>query len=324
MTIAVHLLGEQDEEFLKKLVSLLRPGVILTFGADLPASPSYNILVCGVPNKISLEASPNLKHLIIPWAGLPVKTRDLMLGYPHISVHNIHHNAAPVAELAISMMLALAKGLISIDASMRKHDWSPRYKSGLIQLLTGKKVLILGFGAVGRQIATRCQGLGMKVSAIRREDAGQIDENITVYPASRLDNLLLDTEVLFLALPLTEQTKKMIGAERLSMLPERAIVINISRGRIIDEKALYESLQSGRIKAGLDVWYNYPGGEIPRSSTPPSTYPFHELANVIMTPHLAGNSDGTEELRAKELARLLNLALQGNSLPNQVDLTRGY
>ena len=79
-----------------------------------------------------------------------------------------------------------------------------------------------------------------------------------------------------------------------------------------------------RIRAGLDVWYNYPESEESRTDTQPSHYSFHELPNVVMTPHLAGHSDRTEMLRASHLAHLLNLASEGAPIPNQVDLEKGY
>ncbi|UCE24651.1 MAG: hydroxyacid dehydrogenase [Candidatus Zixiibacteriota bacterium] len=323
MTLRVHLSGSQKADFLDCLKAALTPEIVLTSGEDLPDPAEYEVLVCGVPDQKSIEASSNLKHLIIPWAGLPRKTRDLMVNYPHLTVHNIHHNALPVAEMAVTMMMALAKNLAKIDSAMRKHDWSLRYESGIIRLLAGKRALILGYGAVGKQIAVRCLALGMKVSAVGRRGK-EAEDGVELHPSSRLETLLPEADLLFLSLPLTEQTKGMIGERQLALLPVGAALINVSRGGIVDEQALYRSLRSGRIMAGLDVWYNYPGGEMPRSTTPPSKYPFHELPNVIMTPHLAGHSDRTEQLRAEELARVLRVALEQGVPPNRVELARGY
>jgi len=198
-----------------------------------------------------------------------------------------------------------------------------RYIDNYAGLVSGKKVLILGYGSIGRNIASRCVAFEMNISAISYSGKSKGD-NIKVFPPSELDNLLPRTDVLFLSLPLTDDTKGLIDRKRLSMLPDGAIIVNISRGRIIDEKALYDTLKSGRIKAGLDVWYNYPESEENRKNTPPSQYPFHELPNVIMTPHLAENTDQTESFRAQELAKLLNLAAKGEPLPNRVDVEKGY
>lgn len=323
MPLKVHLHNEENRTFIDNLKELVDDGIELTRGDSLPDSPEYHILVSGVPDKKAIEASPNLKTLIIPWAGLPRATRKLMLDYPDIAVHNIHHNALPAAETAFLLMLACAKNIISIDAAFRKHDWSMRYIDDCADLVAGKRALILGYGAIGQKIASRCLAFDMEVSAINRSGKPG-DDNIKVYLMSKLDELLPKTDILFLSLPLTDDTRGLIDEKRLSMLPKGAIIINVSRGRIIGEKALYDTLKSGKIKAGLDVWYNYPENEEDRESTPPSQYPFHELPNVIMTPHMAENSDRTEVFRAEELAKLLNMAAKGKPLPNRVDVDGGY
>ncbi|UCG62309.1 MAG: hydroxyacid dehydrogenase [Candidatus Zixiibacteriota bacterium] len=324
MALHVHIAGTHDESFLCALQPLLDSGITLTVGEDAPDPAEYEILICGVPSKELIEASPALRHLIVPWAGLPVKTRDLMLNYRHITTHNLHHNAVPVAELAVAMMLALAKDLRNIDASLRKNDWTPRYETGAIDMVAEKTAVVVGYGAAGKEIAKRCRAMGMNVRAVRRSGHEPNDGAVEIYRAEDLEALLPDAQVIFLSLPLTEHTKRMMGERQLSLLPAGAILINVSRGRIIDEKALYDILGTGKIKAGLDVWYNYPDLQGGKSDVPPSDYAFHELPNVIMTPHLAGNSDMTEVLRARELARLLNTAAGGEQLPNCVDLQRGY
>ncbi len=318
------MLDNPDETFGSELKNRLDAGIVLTCGESLPKSPDYDILISGVPDRESIESSPNLKRLIIPWAGLPARTRDLMREYPQIAIHNIHHNAVPVAEMAITLMLALAKELIPTDSALRKNDWSLRYQSNIIIQLAGKKALIVGYGSVGKEIATRCRAFDMTVTAIRSSGAGEEADGVSVYAPSDMERLLPAAEVLFLSVPLTDQTKGMIGEKQLALLPDGAIIINLSRGRIIDEQALYESLKSGKIKAGLDVWYNYPQDTSSRTNTSPSEYPFHDLPNVAMTPHLAGHSDRIEIYRATEIAGLLNLAAKGESLPNLVDLQRGY
>jgi phosphoglycerate dehydrogenase-like enzyme len=103
------------------------------------------------------------------------------------------------------------------------------------------------------------------------------------------------------------------------------VLINIARGPIVDEAALYNALRGGSLYgAGLDVWYNYPADEQSRSHTAPSYHPFHELDNVVMSPHRAGGSDETERLRMAHLAELLNAAARGEPMPNRVNLQAGY
>jgi phosphoglycerate dehydrogenase-like enzyme len=102
-------------------------------------------------------------------------------------------------------------------------------------------------------------------------------------------------------------------------------LVNVGRGPIVDEAALYQALREGTLhSAGLDVWYNYPTDKAARSHTPPSAYPFHELDNVVMSPHRAGGADETDMLRMMHLAALFNAAARGDEMPNRVDLQAGY
>jgi phosphoglycerate dehydrogenase-like enzyme len=251
-----------------------------------------------------------------------------MLGFPHISVHNLHHNALPVAEHAIALLLAAAKMIIPMDRSLRAHDWTLRYQPNPSILLDGKTALILGYGVIGRKVAQLCQGLGMKILAIRRQ-AGQArvesPTGIEEAPPEALSNLLPRANVLIICLPHTLDTTGLIGAQQLALLPPHALLINVGRGPIVDEAALYHALRDGALRAaGLDVWYNYPADKASRSHRPPSAYPFHELDNVVMSPHRAGGSTETEELRMAHLAELLNTAARGEPVPNKVDLEAGY
>lgn len=322
----VHILGPPDDEFAEQLRQLVNESVCLSFGEAeqplLPDAGKYNILVAGVPTRELITASPNLHTLIIPWAGLPAQTRKLMLEWPSIAIHNLHHNATATAEMATALMTASAKRLVLLDKSLRKNDWSHRYApSGSLQL-AGQTALILGYGAIGKLVACHCRGFQMDVVAIKKTISG--DKADDVFSIESLDELLPKANVLFVCLPLTPDTKGLINAARLASLPDNAIVINIARGRVIDETALYNELKSGRIRAGLDVWYNYPPDEKTRPNTPPSSYPFHELDNVVMTPHCGGDGTGIEPLRAHDLAEMLNLATDGNPMPNRVDLEAGY
>jgi phosphoglycerate dehydrogenase-like enzyme len=124
---------------------------------------------------------------------------------------------------------------------------------------------------------------------------------------------------------MTKDTEGIIGREELTLLPPDAILVNVGRGPVVQEQVLYEALRDGRVgAAGLDVWYNYPEERDGRTPVAPANFPFHELENVVMSPHRAGGSDDTERLRVEHLARMLLAAARGEKLPNCVDLARGY
>jgi phosphoglycerate dehydrogenase-like enzyme len=306
----------------------LSPQIVLTTGPELPVPADFEVLIAGRPEREHLLASPNLRAVVVPWAGISPETKQLMAGFPDISLHNLHHNAQPVAELALALLLAAAKFVVPLDRSMRAGDWTPRYESSPSLLLRGKTALILGYGAIGRRVARLCRGLGMETIATRRHASVPPErdaEGTLVAPADTLLDLLPAADVLFVCLPHTAETDGLIGAKELALLPAQAVLVNIARGPIVDEAALYEALRTRTLyAAGLDVWYNYPSAEESRAHTPPSDYPFHELDNVVMSPHRGAASTETERLRMEHLAELLNAAARGEPMPNRVDLAAGY
>jgi len=322
----VHLLHRPDADSLEHLRAHLDGGICVTLGSDLPESPEFHVLVAGRPQCEHLVASPNLRALIIPWAGLPETTREVMRDFPGVAVHNLHHNALAVAEMAVGLLLAATKGIIPADRALRAHDWTPRYRQQRPVLLQGRTALILGYGAIGREVARLCRALGMKVMATRRNTmsaaAGVADQ---VHPPGALHTLLPSATALIICLPLTPDTGGLIGEKELALLPPQAILVNVGRGRIVDEGALYQALKTGRLHgAGLDVWYDYPADEAGRTCTPPSSYPFHELDNVVMSPHRAGHAAPIEQLRMEHLAASLNAAARGESIPHRVNLDASY
>ncbi len=325
---SVHLLRPLDPDDLAYLRRQIHPDLQITVGPDLPEPHRYHVLVAGRPQREHVAASPNLHTLIVPWAGIPNETRELMLEFPHVSVHNLHYNAVAVAEMVATLMLAAAKHIVSADRALRAHDWTPRYRPTPSLLLDGKTALILGYGAIGRRAAQICRGLGMQVLAIRREPAtpGEGDAYANeIHPPETLHNLLPQADALIVCLPHTPETDRLIGEEELNLLPDGALLVNVGRGPVIDQTALYRALKDGPLyAAGLDVWYNYPSDEDARSHTPPADYPFHELENVVMSPHRAGHIDGKEEGRLDRLAVLLNALARGEPAPNKVDLSIGY
>ena len=119
----------------------------------------------------------------------------------------------------------------------------------------------------------------------------------------------------------------MIGKNELALLPSHAVVVNIGRGDIIDQAALYSALKDQTIMAaGIDVWYNYPKNDLGQLNTPPADFPFNELDNIVMSPHRAGSLNQTdiEVMRMAHLADLLNQAARGIPMANLVDPEKGY
>lgn len=326
MALHVHFYRLDFGELTDIFKSLLDPQITITAGKEIPVPAEFDILVYPTPSKAWIEASPNLRAVVVPWAGIPEKLREVMADYPKINVHNLHHNNYNTAELGLALLLAAAKRLIPMDQALRQNDWTPRYAPTQAILLRGKTALILGLGEVGEALATYCLGLGMKVMATKKHPeayAGAPD--IRVFPADQLPALLPKADVLLITLPLTPETENLIGEKELGLMPEGSILINIGRGPIVNQQALYTALKSGRLWAvGSDVWYNYPETKESQSNTAPADLPFGELENFVLSPHRGGMVAEVEEQRAMALADLLNAASRGEPIPNRVNLDAGY
>ena len=326
MTLRVHFNRISFSDFTDEFRSLLDEEIIITEGREIPEPSDYEILVHPTPTQEWLEASPKLRAIIIPWAGIPEKTRELLPQYPEISVHNLHHNNYNTAELGFALLLAAAKQIIPYDRALRQNDWTPRYEDTKSILLRGRTALILGFGEIGQALGAYCLGLGMKVMATKKHpEAYDGDLKVDLFPDEQLPVLLPEADVLLIALPLTEETENLIDKKELSLMPEGSILVNVGRGPIVNQQALYDALTGDKLRAaGSDVWYNYPESEESRNNTPPADVPFGKLDNFVLSPHRGGLVEEVEKQRARALAKLLNAANQGQQIPNQVDLDAGY
>jgi glyoxylate/hydroxypyruvate reductase A len=185
-------------------------------------------------------------------------------------------HAVPLAEFAVTGALYFIKGLPYLGGQQRAHVWR-RYTTAQ---LAGRTVTVVGLGGIGRRVVSVFAGLGTNVVGIGRpgRDYG-LDPAVEVHSYTELDSVLARTDVLVLCCPLTPQTEGLIGAGQLSQLPPGAVVVNISRGQVVDEPALIEALRSGSLGgAALDVFASEPLA---------ADSPFWDLDNVLVSPHSA-------------------------------------
>jgi phosphoglycerate dehydrogenase-like enzyme len=191
-------------------------------------------------------------------------------------------NSSPVAEMAVMHMLALYRNFIALNTKLRHNIWAKDEYSSKSYILEGKMVGIVGLGNIGRKVARIVQGFGAKVIY---HDTSPLDAeqertlNVTHLP---FEELLASSDIVSLHLPLMDTTRNLIDSRVLSLMKPTAILINTSRGGIVDETALLEALRNGVIAgAGLDAFSKEP---------PDANYPFFELENVTLTPHTGGNT----------------------------------
>jgi D-3-phosphoglycerate dehydrogenase len=186
-------------------------------------------------------------------------------------------NAVSVAEHVFALMLGLARRLVSADRSVRAGRWERREHTGFE--LFGKTLGILGLGKIGYRVAVRARAFGMSVCAYDPY-LGPHHVHVTESGAhlGTLEAVLDAADIVTVHLPLTDETRGLLDAGRLATMKSGAVIINTSRGGIIDEPALYDALASGRLEgAALDV----------RDTEPPENSPLHSLENVLFTPHVA-------------------------------------
>lgn len=325
-TLRVHLAEDPGPDALDVLRTHLIPAVVLTIG-ETPSPPDFEVLVAGVPDEALLDASAALRRLIVPWTGLPGRTRERLLARPAIAVSNLHDNAPAVAELTIALVLAAAKQLIPIDRTFRTGDWTPRYTQLPSVPLAGRGAVVLGYGAIGRRVVRACRALDMQVTAVRRRPgaAEDAETGVAIVTSAELSEAVTGAAALIVTVPLTPETRGIVDRGVLERLASDAVVVNVGRGPTIDEEALFDALRDRRIgAAGLDVWYTYPPNERDVTSVFPSRFPFHELSNVVMSPHRASEVTGSEALRMEALAASLNAAARGEPVPHPVDVEAGY
>ncbi|MCD8116512.1 MAG: D-2-hydroxyacid dehydrogenase [Oscillospiraceae bacterium] len=220
-----------------------------------------------------IERFTNLKYIQLYMAGFDHVPMD------YIREHGIEfHNARdvysiPIAEFAIGGVLALYKKFRDFDREQRTRQWNVRRYLGE---LYGKQVLIAGAGSIGAAFARRFRGFDCHVTGLART-AGERDGFDRVYAMDRLDSCLKDADILVLALPSNQETYHIINERRLALMKPEAVLVNICRGAVVDEPALVDALQSGRLAgAVLDAFETEP---LPQQS------PLWDMENVIVTPH---------------------------------------
>ena len=278
------LVGEEDE--LLPRLSEVDVVVTLTFTPAMGAAAS------------------RLRLVQVPGAGVDRVDRRALPASAVVA--NAYGHDRGIAEYVLGAMLAWNHRFVSVDASLRRGRWEAAWSHDappppFVPELGGKTLGILGYGRIGQAVARRARSFDMTVHAIRREPKGTSAEGLASLAGPEgLEALLRGADYVAITLALTPETRGMIGARQLALMKRSAVLINVARGEVVDEDALYEALAGGTIAgAALDVWYRYPAGPGP---TLPSRRPFHELPNVLMTPHVSGWTEGMLEARAVVIA----------------------
>ncbi|MGB3289758.1 MAG: D-glycerate dehydrogenase [Burkholderiaceae bacterium] len=245
----------------------------------------------------------------------------LSVGYDHIDMdvarelgirvlHTPDVLSEACSEVAMMLMLNACRRGYEADRMVRDGNWTGWSPTQLLGVgLTGKRVVIFGMGRIGREIAARARAFGMEIHYHNRRPLPQEQAADAIYHAD-LDAALQVADVLVIAVPGSPQLKGIINAARIALLPKDAVLVNISRGELVDDNALINALASGRLfAAGLDVFANEPNID-PR---------YRQLDNVFLSPHIGSATTETRDAMGRLLVDGLDTLYQGSIPANLLD-----
>jgi phosphoglycerate dehydrogenase-like enzyme len=238
---------------------------------------------------------------------------------PGVLVANTFHHEQSIAEYVVAAAVMLRRDFLAQDRRLRSGVWATSvYDPSIPQPGTvgDAHIGFIGFGHIGRCAWNLFRAFGCSGSAVT--GSGRVPECGLAWAGStsELDRLLTECEVAVVSAPLNEYTEGMIGAEQLQALGPDGVLINVGRGPLVQEQALYDALAGGVIRAAaIDVWYRYPAGD---GVSAPSDLPFSELPNVLMTPHSSGVTRDTFIGRVDDVAANIGRLQRGEPLQNVV------
>ena len=239
-------------------------------------------------------------------------------------VVNCYEHGPAISEYVFATVSCFQRRLFESNELLKKNDWSMWLRNApLTPGLDGKTLGIVGYGHLGEHLARIGQAYGMRPIAVTRTpDRGGGDRRVYLDQLGGMDHLpalLSQADLLVLCVPLTPETRNLIGDRELALMKQAAILVNPSRGPVVDQHSLYSALREERIAGAiLDVWWHYPDSSNP--SPAPADVPFSELSNVIMTPHIAAGTVETFRRRAAVIASNIDRFARGESPINRVNL----
>jgi phosphoglycerate dehydrogenase-like enzyme len=325
--VLVGKVAAKAADYLKALIKA--PSTFLSFPANrenpriLKALPVADVVVGNFFTESMARSAQNLKLLQVPNAGTDALRTDQLS--PRTTVANAYFHGPAIAEYVVMMVLALRRDLLNLDAQFRKGIWEGSWLKGEVppEEVFGRSLGLVGYGTIGREVAARARGLGMSIKVISAHPPQRKPRDVDFWkgPAA-LRQLLKESDYIVLACPLNKKTRGLIGPREFGQMKRSAFLINVARGAVVEEEALYRALKSRRIAgAAIDVWYRYPKTDKPCR---PSRFPFHKLSNVVMTPHVSGWMLGTRQKRLQLVAENIDRLVAGRPLLNVVQGPRRH
>ncbi|MHB8842520.1 MAG: 2-hydroxyacid dehydrogenase [Candidatus Aquicultor sp.] len=308
-------------------VSIVSPQAFTDAAMADAVKDDIHVLFGPYVSEAVLNNGRSLRLIQVPWAGVDVVDFELLRRY-NIPVCNSHSNADVVAEYTVALMLAIAKKIPFHDQRLRQGKWCrPKRGDGVFMppvMISGKTIGFVGYGEIAQAIAKMLSGFSVKLIAAARRDRADTPPPLAFLGGSDdMEFVVSESDFLFITLPLTDATRGLFNEHLLASMKPSAYLINISRGEVVDEDALYAVLKEKRIAgAAIDTWYNYPKLDSP-DVLPSTKNQFHMLDNLVLSPHRAGFAEGRLPHLDGAIENI-NCLATGRPLINIVDVEVGY
>ncbi len=286
-----------------------------TAAAERDAIASAEILI-GVKLDATVPKPERLRLYHAPAAGTDAIDRNRLP--PSIPLCNCFGHENAIAEYVMAAVLNRFIPLSAADRDLRKGEWTlwPSRPNTLRREMGDTTMGLLGFGHIGKAVAARAKAFGMRVTAANRTPVASpfVDES---FGLDQLPGFMASADTIVASLPLLQETRGLVDAQALAAMRPDAVIVNVGRGPVINQTALYEALKDRRIGgAVVDTWYAYPTDDNP--VVLPGRLPFHELDNIVMTPHMSAWTNGTVRRRQETMAENIRRLEHGEPLINVV------
>lgn len=313
--VTEQIVGPALDELGRRYEVVVEPGLWAEPAALAERLAGCRALVVRNQTKVTAElirATPGLE--VIGRAGVGLDNVDVAAASEAgiVVCYAPEQNAISVAELSLGVLLALARHVVRADQDTRGGGWARQAFTGVE--LYGKTMGVIGFGRIGFLLAMRARAFGMRIVA---HDPFVSPDNVLVVESGAelmpVDQLLEEADVVSCHLPSTPATRGFFDAARFGMMRPTAFFLNLARGEVVDEPALVEALQQGRLAgAALDV----------RTVEPPAESPLNQMDNVILTPHIAAFTDEAQERVVAAVCRDIASVLEGRAPIYRADFAR--
>jgi phosphoglycerate dehydrogenase-like enzyme len=296
----------------------------------LKHAPDVQILVGWKPSRNLLDNATEIRLFINPGVGVQHHLdtfRDLRKSSDVILI-NGHGNTYFTAQHAVALLLALTNKIIPHHRWMEEGQWRKGDADAKSKPLRDRKIGLLGYGAVNKKVHKFLSGFDVEFHVCRRswkEESETLPTPVKKYTTLEIDEFLREIDTLMVGVPQTPETIGLVASEELQLLGKQGLVVTVARGVVIDEGAFYKALSENQIAgAAIDVWYEYRPEEDSEGRKYPSSFPFHKLDNVVLSPH-RGASPMDDLKRWDEVIENITRFAEGREdFINVVDLERGY